>query len=134
MNKLAPEQMTASAFGYTEAQFRFHESSAYTRLGDVRAALAAQDRALALCQPNDYTDWALTRLDRASCIARQGDPVTAVKHAIGTLEHLGAEQRQGVITLRGLELARALPPVCRSAPAVGELRDLLHASASSEAS
>jgi len=125
--------MTTSAFGYTEAQSRFHESSAYTRLGEVRAALAAQDRALALCRPDDYTDWALTRLDRATCIARQGDPVTAVAYAIDTLAQLGTEQRQGVITLRATELARALPTAFQSASAARELNDLLHSSTSSEA-
>lgn len=132
LNKLNPEQMTASAFGYTEAQFRFHESSAYTRLGEVRAALAAQDRALALCRPDDYTDWALTRLDRASCIARQGDPGTAVKYAISTIQQLGAEQRQGIITARSAELARTLPAICQTSPAARELRDLMHPSALSE--
>ena len=126
---LTPGQMTASASGYTEAQFRFRESSACTRLGQVRAAVAAQDRALALCAPGDYTDRALTMLDRATCLARQGDPVAAVEYAAAMLRQLAPEQRQGLIALRGAELAGSLPAVCRSAPAARELRELLHASA-----
>lgn len=129
LNVLTPQQMTASAFGYTEAQFRFHESSAYTRLGEIRAAVAAQERAFTLCQSDDYTDWALTRLDRATCLARQGDPLSAVEYATDTLQQLGAGQRQGLITLRACELADALPAICRSAPATRELKELLHANA-----
>ena len=128
LSKLTPQQMTRSAFGYTEAQFRFHESSAYTRLGQVRAAIAAQDRALALCQPDDYTDWALIRLDRATCLARQGDPLAAARYAVDTLQRLGTGQRHGIITSRATELADAIPAICQSAPATRELRELLHAS------
>jgi tetratricopeptide (TPR) repeat protein len=132
LGRLAPQQMTRSAFGYTEAQFRFHESSAWTSLGQVGAAMAAQDRALELCQPDDYTDWALTRLDRAACLARQGDPLAAVEYAASTLGQLGTGQRQGLITVRATELAKALPPTYQSAPATRELRELLHASNSTE--
>jgi tetratricopeptide (TPR) repeat protein len=128
LGKLAPQQMTRSAFGYTEAQFRFHESSAWTSLGQVRPAMAAQDRALELCQPDDYTDWALTRLDRAACLARQGDPLAAAGYAAVTLGELGTGQRQGLITVRATELAKALPPTCQSAPAIRELKELLHVS------
>ena len=132
LGRLAPQQMTRSAFGYTEAQFRFHESSAWTSLGQVRPAMAAQDRALVLRQPDDYTDWALTRLDRAACLARQGDPQAAVEYAADTLGQLGTGQRQGLITVRATELADALPPTCQPAPATGELRELLHASTPTE--
>ncbi len=74
---LDPGSVTSSAFGYTESQLRFHQGSAYTRLGDTRSPFNAQQRALEVCPPGDYTDWALTRLDRASCIAHDGDPATA---------------------------------------------------------
>jgi DNA-binding XRE family transcriptional regulator len=119
--------VTASAFGYSESQFRFHEGSAYTRLGDTRSALRAQERALATCPPGDYTDWALTRLDRASCLARDGDPVAAVIYATETLTRLSGEQSQGIIVGRGRELVRALPASYRAIPAVRELSELLPA-------
>ncbi len=134
LSKLTPQQMTRSAFGYTEAQFRFHESSTYTRLGQVRAAIAAQDRALLLCQPDDYTDWALTRLDRATCLARQGDPLTAADYAASTLQQLDAGQRHGLITSRATELANTLPATSQAAPAIRDLRELLHVSKQTETS
>ena len=40
---------------------------------------------------------------------RQGDPVTAVKYAADTLRQFDAEQRQGVITLRGLDRPGSCP-------------------------
>jgi tetratricopeptide (TPR) repeat protein len=91
---LEPGSVIASAFGYTESQFRFHEGNAYTRLRDIRPALRAQERALELCPPGDYTDWAMTRLDRASCLAQAGDTPGAVAYATETLTGLSGEQRQ----------------------------------------
>lgn len=51
LSSLAAASVTGSAFGYTEAQFRFHEGNAFTRLRDTRRALRAQERALELCPP-----------------------------------------------------------------------------------
>ena len=65
--------MTASAFGSTESQLRFHEGNVYTWLRDTRRARHAQERALELCPPGEYTDWALTRLDRAYCLFRESE-------------------------------------------------------------
>jgi transcriptional regulator with XRE-family HTH domain len=124
---LAPGSVTASAFGYSESQFRFHEGSAYTRLGDTRSALRAQERALQTCPSGDYTDWALTRLDRASCLARDGDPVAAVAYATETLTGLSGEQSRGIIVSRGRAMVRALPASYRNIPAVRELNELLPA-------
>jgi hypothetical protein len=117
--------VTASAFGYSESQLRFHEGNAYTRLRAIRPALQAQDRARELCPPDDYTDWALTRLDRATCVAYHGDTPAAVAYAVETLTGLSGEQQQGIIALRGQELVRALPVKYRGSPAVQEFEELL---------
>ena len=45
---LEPGSVIASAFGYTESQFRFHEGNAYTRLRDPPGAASAGTRAGAL--------------------------------------------------------------------------------------
>jgi GNAT superfamily N-acetyltransferase len=73
LSRLDGEMLTPSAFGYHEASFRFHEGNAYMHMGEVRHALQAQDRALELCRQADYSDWALTRLDRAQCLTICGD-------------------------------------------------------------
>ena len=117
--------VSGSAFGYSESQFRFHEGNAYTRLRAIGLALQAQERALEVCPPGDYTDWALTRLDRASCLAYRGDAPAAVADAAETFTTLSAEQRQGIIALRGRALVHALPAKYRSAAAVHEFEELL---------
>jgi hypothetical protein len=117
--------VTGSAFGYTESQLRFHEGNAYTHLRDTRAAFKAQERALELCPPGDYTDWALIRLDRATCLARDGDVPAAIACGTQTLASLTDGQSQGIIILRGRELARAIPLKYRADPAVREFRELL---------
>jgi transcriptional regulator with XRE-family HTH domain len=115
----------ASAFGYNEAQLRFHESNALTHLGDIRAAWQAQDRALALVAPGDFMDEAFTQLDRAMCLAKGGDVATAVAHTTHTLLSLTAPQRTGIIGLRARQIVEALPLQTQGSVAVRELDDLL---------
>jgi hypothetical protein len=115
----------ASAFGYAESQFRFHQENAYTRLGLTRPAWRAQDRALEVCPSEDYTDWALIRLDRAVCLAHDGDPGSGVAYAAETLAGLREDQSTGIIALRGRQLVRALPPDYQKMTAVRELRELM---------
>ena len=116
--------VSASAFGYSESQLRFHESNAYTNLHDTPAALKAQERALQLCPRSDYTDWAMTRLDHARCLADDGDAAGAVSYASKTLADLTGQQRQGIIALRGREIVNGLPERYQAVPAVRELREL----------
>jgi tetratricopeptide (TPR) repeat protein len=122
---LQGEALTPSAFGYNEAQLRFHAGSAYTRLGDVPRAFAAQEKALALCALGDYTDSALTHLDRAACWTIEGDATAAASEVASTLVGLSAEQRQGLIDLRAVEVMTGFSEQQRKLPAVQELRDLV---------
>lgn len=130
--RLDAPALEPSAFGYNEAQLRFHEGNAYTHLHDSPAAFRAQERALELCAPGDYTDWAMTRLDRASCLAYDGDVSGAMTYAVETLTGLTGEQRQGIIIGRGQELVAALPAAERVLPAARELHELLTESSCTE--
>ncbi|MBI1757765.1 MAG: helix-turn-helix transcriptional regulator [Actinobacteria bacterium] len=123
--RLDGDALIPSAFGYNEAQLRFHEGNAYTHLHDTTSALRAQDRALELCAPGDYTDWAMTRLDRASCLRDRGDISDALSYATETLTSLSEPQRQGLIVLRGNELLNGLPKEQQARPAAHDLRELL---------
>ncbi|HEY9474532.1 MAG TPA: hypothetical protein VIS06_11875 [Mycobacteriales bacterium] len=125
LSRLDPHSVVASACGYDEAQFRFHEENALTRLHDTTSALAAQERALDLYPASDYLDRTLVRLDRATCLAHDGDTKTAMSHATHTLANLTDEQRRGIITLRARDLVHSLPSAERALPAVRELGDLL---------
>lgn len=125
--------LVPSAFGYNEAQLRFHAGNAFTLLaqaGDdhrraTRDALLAQERALELCAPGDYTDWALTRLDRVSCLVGDGDLRGGMTYMTETLADLTEQQRQGLVTLRGHEIVNSLPQQQRTLPIVRDLHDLL---------
>jgi hypothetical protein len=117
--------VVASAFGYNEAQLRFHESNALTHLGDTKAAWTAQERALTLVPASDFMDRAFTQLDRAVCIARDGDAAGASGQALDTLLGLTKAQRAGIITSRARQLVAALPPQRQALRPVRELRDVL---------
>lgn len=123
--RLIGGDLAASAFGYAESQLRFHAGNALTRLGDTAAARPALARALELCSPDDYTDWALIRLDRSACLVSDGDPDAGLSYAAETLLALDGPKRQGIITSRGRELLTSLTPAQRTARAAREFCSLL---------
>jgi hypothetical protein len=118
--------LVPSAFGYNEAQLRFHAGSALTHLHDVKAAIAAQDRALELCMPGDYTDWAMTRLERAQCLTHSDETADALAYAAEIVDSLTMEQRKGLITLHGHEILDSLPRQRQALPAARDFRELLN--------
>jgi len=125
LSRLDGDALIPSAFGYNEASFRFHEGNAYTHLGDIQAALKAQERALELCPQDNYTDWAMTRLDRAQCLTYTGEVAEAVKYVGETITNLTAWQRRGILTLRAKQIVGALPEGARLLPAVRDLYEIL---------
>jgi tetratricopeptide (TPR) repeat protein len=125
LSQLSGDVLIPSAFGYNEASFRFHEGNAYTHLRDVKSALKAQERALELCSQDNYTDWALTRLDRAQCLLYSGDASDGLAYATATMTSLTEAQRRGIITLRGQEIVKALPEAEKKAIAARDFKELL---------
>lgn len=122
---LDAEALVPSAFGYNEAQLRFHEGNALTHLHDTRGAWAAQERALELYPTSDYLDRTLLQLDRSSCLVYDGDAATAMTHATQTLADLTDEQRSGLILMRGHQVLNTLSSSQRALPAAREFHDLL---------
>jgi tetratricopeptide (TPR) repeat protein len=124
--QLEGDALVPSAFGYNEAQLRFHAGSALTHLRDVKAAVAEQERALELCMPGDYTDWAMTRLDRAACLLHSDETADALEYATETVDSLTQAQRRGIITLRGHEILNSLPKQWKALSAARDFRELLN--------
>lgn len=114
---LSGGDLASSAFGYGENQLRFHAGDALTQLGDTAAAFPMLDRALGLCAPDDYTDWAMIRFDRAECLIRDGDTDAGLAYAGETMLALDGLKRQGIIIARGRKLLAALTPAQRSSRA-----------------
>ncbi len=125
IGQLSDSAQVPSAFGYNEAQLRFHAGSAYTHLQDVNKAFGEQDRALELCMPGDYADWALIRLDKSTCLIYNGDVPDGLNYAMETMQSLSRDQRLGIITARAHQILNALSKDSRGLPAARDLRDQL---------
>jgi transcriptional regulator with XRE-family HTH domain len=126
---LDAEARMPSAFGYDEARFAHHASTAYTYLGRTTEAVNAQDRALALYLRTDYFNRPLVMLDRADCFVQVNDVPAAVESAKYALCAFGAEQRTPVVDNRARQILNHIPTKAATLPAVQELRDLLHETA-----
>lgn len=125
LSDLDGDALIPSAFGYNEASFRFHEGNAYTHLRDVKSAFKAQERALELCQPDNYTDWAMTRLDRAQCLIYAGEITEGLDYAFETITSVAAPKRKGIISLRAQTVVQTVPEKARNLPAARNLGELL---------
>ena len=110
LSHLDSSAIGTSAFNYNEAQLRFHEGNTFTHLRDTNAAWQAQEMALSLCPASDYMDRVMTKLDRANCLAHDGDVTGAVTVMTEATASLTDQQRQGIITVRVREIIAALPP------------------------
>ncbi len=122
---LGPDDVTASAFGYNEAQLRFHQGNALTHLHDTRRADEAGERALSLYPASDYLDRTLIHLDRADCRIHDGQITEGVSHAAGSILQLPPQHRDGLILQRAADLAQMIPPRHQTLPAVRDLREVL---------
>lgn len=125
VSQLSDSAQIPSAFGYNEAQLRFHAGSALTHLRDVKAAFREQDRALELCMPGDYADWALIRLDKSACLIYDGDVPDGLAYATETMRSLSRAQRLGIITARARQTLNALGKESQGLPTARDLRELL---------
>ncbi|HET9256922.1 MAG TPA: helix-turn-helix transcriptional regulator [Pseudonocardiaceae bacterium] len=132
LSRLDASSIGTSAFNYNEAQLRFHEGNAFTHLHDTSAAWRAQEVALALCPASDYMDRTMTKLDRANCLAYDGDVTGAVAVIVEATTALTDQQRQGIIAGRVRETIAILPPQHKALPAVRDLHDLLLSSPETE--
>lgn len=125
LSELDGDAIGTSAFSYNEAQLRFHEGNAFTHLHDTGSAWRAQGKALLLCPASDYMDRTMTQLDRAYCLAYDGDVTGAVTIMVEAATPLTDPQRQGIIAGRLRETIAILPSKYRALPAVKELGDLV---------
>jgi tetratricopeptide (TPR) repeat protein len=122
---LDADGLMPSAFGYSEAQLRFHEGNAYTHLHDTAAARAAQERALSIAPVDDFLDRALIHLDTASCLVRDREFPEAIRVASRALLDLTPEQREGLAVRRGMEVFLTLPKTQQTTADGRDLHEVL---------
>jgi tetratricopeptide (TPR) repeat protein len=132
LSDLDRNAVIGSAFGYNEAQLRFHEGNALTHLADIDQAWRAQQRALELYPANDYLDRTLVQLDRAGCLVQDGDVSGAMAYATQAFTPLAEEERRGLLTARGREVLRSLPMSVRTLPPAKDFHELLMITAGRE--
>ncbi len=119
LTALGPDDVTASAFGYNEAQLRFHQGNALTHLRDTRRAAKAADRALMLYPASDYLDRTLIHLDQADRLIHDGQIAEGATHAAGVVLQLPPQRRDSLILQRARDLAQMVPLHHRSSPPSG---------------
>lgn len=125
LEHLPADATVASAFGYDEAQFRFHSGNAYTDLRDTAAAWSAQQRALQLYPPSDYLDRALIGLDRAACLICDGDINEGAAHLTSVVSGLAAVQRDALVLTRAARILATVPATRARVPAMRDAAELL---------
>lgn len=121
---LTTKESTRSAFGYDEPQLRFHAGNTYTHLRDFESAWESQRRALELYPSGDFLDRALVDLDRADCLAQQGDFTECARSITNTFGTLDIRQTDELLIARARGIVQ--PRLSGNPPAeLSEVRDLL---------
>ncbi|MFD6421015.1 helix-turn-helix transcriptional regulator [Streptomyces sp. NPDC060198] len=124
LERLPETARTASAFGYSESQLRFHSGNAWTHLGDTARAREEHARALELYPEADHMDRALIDLDLAMCLAIEGDAAGAAQRATTTVVGLPPSHRSALIIYRAADVAARVPEA-RAVSEVRVLREIL---------
>jgi tetratricopeptide (TPR) repeat protein len=120
LGRLDPTNRVGSAFGYSEQQLAFHSGNAWTHLGDTARAGDEQTRALELYTLDERTDRALIHLDRAMCLAINGDSAASAMQAVETIVDLPPEYRSALILHRAKEVGARVPKDMLEARALQE--------------
>ncbi|AEV86810.1 hypothetical protein ACWT_5792 [Actinoplanes sp. SE50] len=118
-------EMGNTANTFTLGQLHFYASDAYTNLGDTRAAMQAQDQALAAFGPGEMLDPALVQLDRARCMVVAGDIGGGVTHAQTVLLDLPADYRPAIILRRAATVVASVPAQRRTVTAARDLHAVI---------
>ena len=113
------------AYGYTVAQLHFYRGNALTEIGDTQPAYQAQDAALTHYGPTAFLDSSLVRLDRAICLAKDGEPEEAARFARKALTALPESHVSPIIVRRANQFVAAIPLALRSLSAVQEFSEVL---------
>jgi transcriptional regulator with XRE-family HTH domain len=78
-------QVRPGIFSFVEEKLEFYEASAFVTLGDAANAVSAADRALKHYDPNETTEPALVRFERASALVLSGELDEGCRFAAGTV-------------------------------------------------
>jgi tetratricopeptide (TPR) repeat protein len=130
--QLGKEQITDTAFGYTQRQLAFHMGDTYTNLGDHRSAEEHLRKALTLYPTAEELDRTLIWLNRANCRLQEGEPEEALRTARQTVLGLSSGHRTDIVMHRARQLVGAVVSQYGEISAAREFREALAAPATTE--
>jgi hypothetical protein len=125
MERLSSDQTVNTWFGYPEQKHHVHLSQALTLLGETQRAYAAQTRALELSKSPSVMTRALIAIDRATCLAHDGEREEAAHVAADAYGQLPASYRSGLTRARAQAVYRAV----RDVSAAEQLQSVLETAA-----
>ncbi|ONK15468.1 hypothetical protein [Streptomyces sp. MP131-18] len=108
LSRLPSDQAADTWLGYPEQKHHVHLSQALTLLGETRRAYASQDRALQLSRRPSVMTRSLIALDRAACLAHNGERGEAARIAGRAYGELPAAHRQGLTRARARSVYEAV--------------------------
>lgn len=114
-----------SVFGWPEHRLHHTESFVFTHTGRVKAAMAAQDRAMALYPAAQSRLKAQVQLHRATCLVASGEIRDGLRYATEVLDGLAVDQHTANLHQVGGQVLAAVPSGERHRAEVGDLRDRL---------
>lgn len=120
----APER-DATAFGYTERQFLFHEGDTLVAIYHHQRARTALTRALQLYTPAELLDRSLITLGVARCLLEADEPEEALRLSKDTLVGLPREHRAPLVVRTARKLGDTVAGRHGDVPAVREYREAL---------
>ncbi|WP_059008679.1 hypothetical protein [Streptomyces specialis] len=121
MERLSDGQSADTWFGYPIQKHHVHLSQALTLLGETRRAYAHQERALELSRRPSVMTRALISIDRAACLAHDGELPEAADVAARAYGELPVSYRSGLTRAR----ATAVHDRVRAVPEADRLRHAL---------
>jgi transcriptional regulator with XRE-family HTH domain len=121
MEQLPVSDAADTWYGYPEQKHHVHASQVCTLLGETQRAHAAQQRATELSRRPSVMTRALLGVDRAACLAHDGEPTEAAIVAADAYTTLPASYRRGLTQIR----ARAVYDTVRDTPEAAHLRHAL---------
>jgi hypothetical protein len=111
-----------SLWGWPEHRLRHTESYVYTHIGDLAAAGAAQQQALALYPSTQARLRTQVELHRASCLIRAGNVSDGLRHAADLLDALPVDQHNELLHEVARQVIAAVPPSSAYRSGVAELQ------------
>ncbi len=124
-SQLGKDQVSDTAFGYTERQLAFHIGDTHANLGDHRSAEESLRKALTLYPSSEELDRTLIWLDRATCRLQEGEPEEALRTARETVLGLSPGHRTDIIMHRARQLVGSVVAQYGEISAAKEFREAL---------